>query len=225
MFGASASGGLNPNKDVQVNTPLGDSVSSLSWSPRANLLVATLWDNNVYCWDIQVRTPGRRGAPAVALQHLLAACWGGAPWRAFASGFLQSLLAASTLRTLCWRCAPCCCRALPGGTRGFSLASGCSTNCWLSPLITRSRLAPTPTPPQSNGTANPKASTNHTQPVLCSAWNADGTGVFTGGCDKMVKLWNLATNQSQQVGCRRCKLSVSGSCARRRQLPPLCSCR
>ncbi|KIY94290.1 Rae1-like protein [Monoraphidium neglectum] len=105
MFGAQAQqGGHNPNKDVQVATPLGDSVSSLAFSPRANLLVATCWDNNVYCWDIQ-----------------------------------------------------------------------------------------------PNGTANPKASTTHTQPVLCSAWNADGTGVFTGGCDKMVKLWNLATNQSQQV--------------------------
>ncbi|GBF88757.1 hypothetical protein Rsub_01658 [Raphidocelis subcapitata] len=105
MFGAQPqAGGVNPNKDVQIQTPLADSVSSLSFSPRANLLVATCWDNNVYCWDIQ-----------------------------------------------------------------------------------------------PNGSANPKASTNHAQPPLCSAWNGDGTGVFTGGCDKMVKLWNLATNQSQQV--------------------------
>jgi hypothetical protein len=56
MFGAQPqAGGVNPNKDVQIQTPLADSVSSLSFSPRANLLVATLWDNNVYCWDIQVR--------------------------------------------------------------------------------------------------------------------------------------------------------------------------
>jgi mRNA export factor len=55
MFGAAApAGGINPNKDVQIATPLGDSVSSLSFSPRANLLVATAWDGNVYCWDIQV---------------------------------------------------------------------------------------------------------------------------------------------------------------------------
>jgi WD40 repeat protein len=58
MFGAQAQqGGHNPNKDVQVATPLGDSVSSLAFSPRANLLVATCWDNNVYCWDIQVGRP------------------------------------------------------------------------------------------------------------------------------------------------------------------------
>jgi len=55
MFGAQPQqGGINPNKDVQIQTPLGDSVSSLNFSPRANLLVATCWDNNVYCWDIQV---------------------------------------------------------------------------------------------------------------------------------------------------------------------------
>jgi hypothetical protein len=51
----------------------------------------------------------------------------------------------------------------------------------------------------SNGQATAKAQTSHTAPPLCCAWNSDGTGVFTGGCDKTVKLWNLATNQSQQV--------------------------
>lgn len=105
MFGAAAAaGGINPNKDIQVPTPLGDSVSSLSFSPRANLLVATCWDGSVYCWDIQ------------------------------------------------------------------------------------------PT-----GAANPKASTSHAQPPLCSAWNADGSGVFSGGCDKAVKLWDLGSNSSRQV--------------------------
>lgn len=27
--------------------------------------------------------------------------------------------------------------------------------------------------------------------VLCSAWKDDGTTVFTGGCDKQVKMWPL----------------------------------
>ena len=50
------------------------------------------------------------------------------------------------------------------------------------------------------GQAVPKAQLkDHTQPLLCSCWNQDGTQVFTGGCDKTVRLWNLATNQSQQV--------------------------
>jgi mRNA export factor len=105
MFGAAAAaGGINPNKDVQITPPLADGVSSVAFSPRANILVATCWDNNVYCWEVA-----------------------------------------------------------------------------------------------SNGQAAPKASTSHTQPVLCSSWNADGSAVFTGSCDKTVKMWNLATNQAQQV--------------------------
>eukprot|EP00877_Chromochloris_zofingiensis_P011447 jgi/Chrzof1/6556/Cz19g00280.t1 len=107
MFGATAApqaGGYNPNKDFEVSSPPSDGVSSLCFSPRANLLIGTSWDNNVCCWEVQ-----------------------------------------------------------------------------------------------HNGTATPKASTSHTNPVLCSCWNQDGTQVFSGGCDKAVKLWNLATNQSQQV--------------------------
>lgn len=105
MFGAAAqTGGVNPNKDVQVTPSLPDGISSLAFSPRANILVATCWDNSVYCWEV----------------------------------------------------------------------------------------SPT-------GQATAKASTSHTQPVLCSSWNADGSAVFTGSCDKTVKMWNLATNQSQQV--------------------------
>ncbi|KAG1668900.1 hypothetical protein FOA52_016069 [Chlamydomonas sp. UWO 241] len=50
------------------------------------------------------------------------------------------------------------------------------------------------------GQAIPKAQLkDHTQPVLCSTWNQDGSQVFTGGCDKTVRLWSLATGQSQQV--------------------------
>ena len=50
------------------------------------------------------------------------------------------------------------------------------------------------------GASVPKAQLkDHTQPVLCSCWNQDGSQVFTGGCDKTVRLWNLATNQSTQV--------------------------
>jgi mRNA export factor len=52
---------------------------------------------------------------------------------------------------------------------------------------------------QANGSSVPKAMQAHEQPVLCSAWNADGSTVYSGGCDNTVKAWNLATNQ-QQVG-------------------------
>jgi len=52
---------------------------------------------------------------------------------------------------------------------------------------------------QQNGTAVPKSATSHTAPVLCSVWKSDGSCVFTGGCDKQAKQWDLATSQLTQV--------------------------
>merc|ERR1711959_280333 len=43
----------NPNNDFEVSQPPTDGVSSLSFSPRSILLVATSWDNQVRCWDVQ----------------------------------------------------------------------------------------------------------------------------------------------------------------------------
>lgn len=107
MFGAAAvKPSYNPNGDVEVSVPPDlDGVSSLGFSPTANFLVASSWNNSVYVWDIQ-----------------------------------------------------------------------------------------------ATGQTVPKAQNkDHQQPVLCTAWNQDGSQVFTGGCDKTVRLWNLATNQSTQV--------------------------
>ncbi|KAL6842622.1 hypothetical protein ACP4OV_027466 [Aristida adscensionis] len=94
--GAAAAANQNPNKSFEVSPAPADSVSSLSFSPKANHLVATSWDNQVRCWEV-----------------------------------------------------------LPGG--------GCQA----------------------------KASISHDQPVLCSAWKDDGTTVFSGGCDKQIKMWPL----------------------------------
>ncbi|KAL4285738.1 hypothetical protein AHAS_Ahas19G0016200 [Arachis hypogaea] len=93
------SANTNPNKSYEVTQPPGDSISSLCFSPKANFLVATSWDNQVRCWEIA-----------------------------------------------------------------------------------------------RNGTvinSTPKASISHDQPVLCSTWKDDGTTVFSGGCDKQVKMWPL----------------------------------
>ncbi|XP_059636369.1 protein RAE1 [Cornus florida] len=95
-FGAA---NQNPNKSFEVIQPPSDSVSSLSFSPKANHLVATSWDNQVRCWEI-----------------------------------------------------------MRSGTTVSSV---------------------------------PKASMSHDQPVLCSTWKDDGTTVFSGGCDKQVKMWPL----------------------------------
>lgn len=46
-FGAATTAGHNPNKDVEIASPPDDSISSLSFSPTANHLIATSWDNKV----------------------------------------------------------------------------------------------------------------------------------------------------------------------------------
>ncbi|KAF3339367.1 protein RAE1 [Carex littledalei] len=92
---STAAANVNPNKSFEVTPAPSDSISSLSFSPKANHLIATSWDNQVRCWEIH------------------------------------------------------------------------------------------------SGSSQPKASISHDQPVLCSAWKDDGTTVFTGGCDKQVKMWPL----------------------------------
>jgi mRNA export factor len=49
----SPGGNYNANKDIEVASPPTDSISSLSFSPVANYLVATSWDNQVRCYEIQ----------------------------------------------------------------------------------------------------------------------------------------------------------------------------
>ncbi|KAG9160136.1 hypothetical protein Leryth_015035 [Lithospermum erythrorhizon] len=99
-FGSPAiASNTNPNKSAEVAQPPTDSVSSLSFSPKSNHLIATSWDNQVRCWEI-----------------------------------------------------------MKSGTNVYSA---------------------------------PKAAIAHDQPVLCSAWKDDGTTVFSGGCDKLVKMWPL----------------------------------
>jgi len=39
----------------------------------------------------------------------------------------------------------------------------------------------------------------HSEPVLCSSFTRDGSGIFFGGTDGKVKLWELGSNQVQQV--------------------------
>ncbi|KAK4357769.1 hypothetical protein RND71_023379 [Anisodus tanguticus] len=108
IFGAGAAANTNPNKSTEVQQPPADSVSSLCFSPKANLLVAASWDNQVRCWEVM----------------------------------------------------------------------GSGTNL---------------------GTV-PKAAISHEQPVLCSTWKDDGTTVFSGGCDKQVKMWPLSGSQPVTVG-------------------------
>ena len=40
----------NPMKDIEVQQPPEDSISKVAFSPNANYLIASSWDNNVGCY-------------------------------------------------------------------------------------------------------------------------------------------------------------------------------
>ncbi|ONH66966.1 Nucleoporin GLE2 [Cyberlindnera fabianii] len=52
----------------------------------------------------------------------------------------------------------------------------------------------------ANGTTEGRAMYEHDAPVLTTRWTADGTKVISGGCDKQVKLYDVQSGQSQQIG-------------------------
>ena len=71
---------------AQVNPPIADGVSSLKFSPKANLLVATSWDNQVRVWDVQ--TNGQ-AVPKASHQHqqpALCCAWSADGARVFSGG-------------------------------------------------------------------------------------------------------------------------------------------
>ncbi|TQD74304.1 hypothetical protein C1H46_040165 [Malus baccata] len=123
-FMAASNQSQNPNKSFELNSmqlfvthPPNDSISSLSFSPKSNILVATSWDNQDWIrldWISVIRLPGT--------------------------------IMCDTGRY----------------TRVDKIASV------------------------------PKASISHDQPD-------DGSTVFSGGCDKQVKMWPLAGNQPVTV--------------------------
>ncbi|KAJ4457689.1 putative Protein RAE1 [Paratrimastix pyriformis] len=91
--------------DYEVQNVQDDTISSLAWSPNANLLCAASWNNDVRVWEMNQ-----------------------------------------------------------------------------SGIVPRAALQPA-----------------HTGPVLAASWMPDGTGILTASADKMAKLWNLSTNQAQQI--------------------------
>eukprot|EP01114_Cavostelium_apophysatum_P017838 TRINITY_DN5388_c0_g1_i1.p1 TRINITY_DN5388_c0_g1~~TRINITY_DN5388_c0_g1_i1.p1 ORF type:complete len:337 (+),score=51.44 TRINITY_DN5388_c0_g1_i1:271-1281(+) len=72
--------GHNPNKDHELNQPPNDSISSLSFSPKGNFLVAGSWDNQVRCWELQSGYGGVQSMPKAATSHdapVLCTSWSG----------------------------------------------------------------------------------------------------------------------------------------------------
>lgn len=52
----------------------------------------------------------------------------------------------------------------------------------------------------NTGATNPKAVYSHEQPVLEVCWAKDGTKIFSGGCDKAARMYDVSTGQATQVG-------------------------
>ncbi len=48
----------------------------------------------------------------------------------------------------------------------------------------------------------PQSQIRHDAPVLCSEFSADNVSVFTGGCDNVLKMWNVTQgpNAAQNIG-------------------------
>ena len=73
--GTATTGNFNPNKDVELSQPPQDSISSLHFSPVANYLVATSWDNQVRCYEIQADGRSAGKAATSHEQPVLCSAW------------------------------------------------------------------------------------------------------------------------------------------------------
>ncbi|CAH8252465.1 unnamed protein product [Arabidopsis lyrata] len=68
----------NPNNSYEITPPATDSISSLSFSPRADILVATSWDCQVRCWEITRSDGSIASEPKVSMSHdnpVLCSAW------------------------------------------------------------------------------------------------------------------------------------------------------
>lgn len=74
-FGASSGQNFNPNKDVELASPPTDGISSISWSPVANYIVATSWDKQVRCWEVQPNGQSQPKAMVTHTQPVLCSDW------------------------------------------------------------------------------------------------------------------------------------------------------
>ncbi|KND01555.1 uncharacterized protein SPPG_03356 [Spizellomyces punctatus DAOM BR117] len=65
-FGLGSTVAATQNKDVELPQPPSDSVSELSFSPKANYIAASAWDNQTRIWEIG---PNGQSIPKAAIQH------------------------------------------------------------------------------------------------------------------------------------------------------------
>ncbi|CAH8392654.1 unnamed protein product [Eruca vesicaria subsp. sativa] len=78
-FNLTPSKGRRTGSRICCVTPSpADSISSLSFSPRADILVATSWDNQVRCWEISRSGTSLASAPKASISHdqpVLCSAW------------------------------------------------------------------------------------------------------------------------------------------------------
>jgi mRNA export factor len=66
---------------------------------------------------------------------------------------------------------------------------------------------------QTSGSSTPVGMIKHDGPVLDVAWSADGQAVFSGGCDKQAKMWQLGTNACTTVAAHDAPIKHIFYCA------------
>ncbi|ONH76482.1 Nucleoporin GLE2 [Saccharomyces cerevisiae] len=59
-----------------------------------------------------------------------------------------------------------------------------------------------------NGVPQGRAQHESSSPVLCTRWSNDGTKVASGGCDNALKLYDIASGQTQQIGMHSAPIKV-----------------
>ncbi|XP_065063092.1 mRNA export factor-like [Rhopilema esculentum] len=86
LFGSTATNAANPNKDLEVSQPGDDTISSVQFSPKANFLVASSWDNNIRCWEIQQTGQSVAKAMQSHTKPILDSCWHDDGTKVFTAG-------------------------------------------------------------------------------------------------------------------------------------------
>ena len=71
---------------MEVSQPGDDTISSVQFSPKANFLVATSWDNNIRCWEIQQTGQSVAKAMQSHTKPILDSCWHDDGTKVFTAG-------------------------------------------------------------------------------------------------------------------------------------------
>ena len=73
--------------DIEISSPPTDGISSVKFSPVANHLIATSWDNQVRCWEVQSNGQSIPKAATDLQQPVLCCDWSADGSTVFAGDF------------------------------------------------------------------------------------------------------------------------------------------